>query len=131
MEIDGNKDDSKEKNALKKEIEEYVKLLKRITVTIKKLDQEFDGLYISRKKFILKNNLDDEITIPANSFMIVEVKNYNNYFDLSENIKKKKNILNSIGFPVDKFFFVGILRNLDEERKKNGQLKKLNSKNRL
>ena len=64
------------------------------------------------------NNLDDEITIPANSFMIVEVKNYNNYFDLSENIKKKKNILNSIGFPVDKFFFVGILRNLDEERKK-------------
>jgi len=132
MEIDGNKDDLEEKkNALKKEIGEYEKLLKTITVTIKKPDQEFDGLYISKKEFVLKNSLGYEITIPANSFVIVEVKNHNNYFDLTLNLEKKGKILNSIGFPLDKFFFVGILRSVDEERKKNGQLKKLKSKNMI
>ena len=132
MEIDGNKDDLEEKkNALKKEIEEYEKLLKTITVTIKKPDQEFDGLYISKKEFVLKNSLGYEITIPANSFVIVEVKNHNNYFDLTLNLEKKGKILNSIGFPLDKFFFVGILRSVDEERKKNGQLRKLKSKNMI
>ena len=132
MEIDGNKDDLEEKkNALKKEIGEYEKLLKTITVTIKKPDQEFDGLYISKKEFVLKNSLGYEITIPANSFVIVEVKNHNNYFDLTLNLEKKGKILNSIGFPLDKFFFVGILRSVDEERKKNGQLKKLKSKNKI
>lgn len=132
MEIDGNKDDLEEKkNALIKEIEEYEKLLKTITVTIKKPDQEFDGLYISKKEFVLKNSLGYEITIPANSFVIVEVKNHNNYFDLTLNLEKKEKILNSIGFPLDKFFFVGILRSVDEERKKNGQLKKLKSKNMI
>lgn len=91
MEIDGNKDDLEEKkNALKKEIEEYEKLLKTITVTIKKPDQEFDGLYISKKEFVLKNSLGYEITIPANSFVIVEVKNHNNYFDLTLNLEKKE-----------------------------------------
>ena len=132
MEIDGNKDDLEEKkNALKKEIKEYEKLLKTITVTIKKSDQEFDGLYISKKEFVLKNSLGYEITIPANSFVIVEVKNHNNYFDLTLNLEKKGKILNSIGFPLDKFFFVGILRSVDEERKKNGQLRKLKSKNMI
>ena len=132
MEIDGNKDDLEEKkNALKKEIGEYEKLLKTITVTIKKPDQEFDGLYISKKEFVLKNSLGYEITIPANSFVIVEVKNHNNYFDLTLNLEKKGKILNSIGFPLDKFFFVGILRSVDEERKKNGQLRKLKSKNMI
>ena len=132
MEIDGNKDDLEEKkNALIKEIEEYEKLLKTITVTIKKSDQEFDGLYISKKEFVLKNSLGYEITIPANSFVIVEVKNHNNYFDLTLNLEKKGKILNSIGFPLDKFFFVGILRSVDEERKKNGQLRKLKSKNMI
>ena len=131
MEIDGNKDDLEEKkNALIKEIEEYEKLLKTITVTIKKPDQEFDGLYISKKEFVLKNSLGYEITIPANSFVIVEVKNHNN-FELTMNLEKKEKILNSIGFPLDKFFFVGILRSVDEERKKNGQLKKLKSKNMI
>ena len=121
MEIDGNKDDLEEKkNALIKEIEEYEKLLKTITVTIKKPDQEFDGLYISKKEFVLKNSLGYEITIPANSFVIVEVKNHNNYFELTMNLEKKEKILNSIGFPLDKFFFVGILRSVDEERKKMG-----------
>ena len=91
MEIDGNKDDLEEKkNALIKEIEEYEKLLKTITVTIKKPDQEFDGLYISKKEFVLKNSLGYEITIPANSFVIVEVKNHNNYFDLTLNLEKKR-----------------------------------------
>ncbi len=55
MEIDGNKDDLEEKkNALKKEIKEYEKFLKTITVTIKKPDQEFDGLYISKKRICFK-----------------------------------------------------------------------------
>ena len=132
IEIDENKDDSEaKKNALIKEIEEYEKLLKPITVTIRKLDQEFDGLYINKKEFVLKNDLGYEMKIPANSFVIVEVKNHNNYFDLTMNLEKKEKILNSIGFPLDKFFFVGILRSVDEERKKNGQLKKLKSKNMI
>ena len=107
------------------------KLLKTITVTIKKSDQEFDGLYISKKEFVLKNSLGYEITIPANSFVIVEVKNHNNYFDLSLNLEKKEKILKSIGFPIDKFFFVGILRSVDKERKEKGKLRKLKNKNMI
>ena len=132
MEIDGNKDDSEaKKNALIKEIEEYEKLLKPITVTIRKLDQEFDGLYINKKEFVLKNDLGYEMKIPANSFVIVEVKNHNNYFDLSLNLEKKEKILKSIGFPIDKFFFVGILRSVDKERKEKGKLRKLKNKNMI
>ena len=132
IEIDGNKDDSEaKKNALIKEIEEYEKLLKPITVTIRKLDQEFDGLYINKKEFVLKNDLGYEMKIPANSFVIVEVKNHNNYFDLSLNLEKKEKILKSIGFPIDKFFFVGILRSVDKERKEKGKLRKLKNKNMI
>ena len=132
IELDGNKEDSEaKKNALKKEIEECEKLLKTITVTIRKPDQEFDGLYINKKEFVLKNNLGYEITIPSNSFVIVEVKNNNNYFDLSMNLDRKAKILNSIGLPQDKFFFVGILRSVDEERRTKGQLRKLKSKNMI
>ena len=132
IEIDENKDDSEaKKSALKKEIEEYEKLLKPITVTIRKLDQEFDGLYINKKEFVLKNDLGYEMKIPANSFVIVEVKNHNNYFDLSLNLEKKEKILKSIGFPIDKFFFVGILRSVDKERKEKGKLRKLKNKNMI
>ena len=132
IEIDENKDDSEaKKNALIKEIEEYEKLLKPITVTIRKLDQEFDGLYINKKEFVLKNDLGYEMKIPANSFVIVEVKNHNNYFDLFLNLEKKEKILKSIGFPIDKFFFVGILRSVDKERKEKGKLRKLKNKNMI
>ena len=132
IEIDENKDDSEaKKNALIKEIEEYEKLLKPITVTIRKLDQEFDGLYINKKEFVLKNDLGYEMKIPPNSFVIVEVKNHNNYFDLSLNLEKKEKILKSIGFPIDKFFFVGILRSVDKERKEKGKLRKLKNKNMI
>ena len=130
IELDGNKEDSEaKKNALKKEIEEYEKLLKPITLTIRKLYQEFDGLYINKKEFALKNNLGFEITIPPNSFVIVEIKNNNNYCELYMNLNRKAKIFNSIGFPLNKFFFVGILRSLDEERITKGQLRKLKSKN--
>ena len=54
MEIDGNKDDSKEKNALKKEIEEYEKLLKRIIVKIKKLDRIRWTLHKQKKIYFKK-----------------------------------------------------------------------------
>ena len=130
IELDGNKEDSEaKKNALKKEIEEYEKLLKPITLTIRKLYQEFDGLYINKKEFALKNNLGFEITIPPNSFVIIEIKNNNNYCELYMNLNRKAKIFNSIGFPLNKFFFVGILRSLDEERITKGQLRKLKSKN--
>ena len=130
IELDGNKEDSEaKKTALKKEIEEYEKLSKPITLTIRKLYQEFDGLYINKKEFALKNNLGFEITIPPNSFVIVEIKNNNNYCELYMNLNRKAKIFNSIGFPLNKFFFVGILRSLDEERITKGQLRKLKSKN--
>ena len=45
------------------------------------------------------------------------------------NLDRKAKILNSIGFPLNKFFFVGILRSLDNERITKGQLSKLRSKN--
>ena len=67
-----------EENILKKEIEECEFLLKNITVTLKSIDKEFDGIFISTKEFTLKNSLNDEITITADSLVIVEVKNYNN-----------------------------------------------------
>jgi len=130
IELEGNKEDSEaKKTALKKEIEEYENLLKPITVTIRKDYQEFDGLYINKKEFVLKNNLGYEITIPSNSFVIVEVNNNNNYIDLYMNLNRKAKIFNSIGFPLNKFFFVGILRSIDEERITKGQLSKLKSKN--
>ena len=131
-EIYGNNDKSEEKkNVLKKEIEKCEKLLKSIIVTVQKSDQEFDGLFLSQKEFMLENSLGDKITIPANNLVIVEVKNYNNYNDISMNLGKKKKILKSIGFHVDKIFFVGILRSLDEEKKEKGQIKKLDSKNMI
>ena len=127
-EISKDKKES-ERKILKEEIKKCEKLLQSITVSLKKKDQEFDGLFISKKEFKLENNLGDKITIPANRLVIVEVKNYINYKDIFMNLDKKKKMLKSIGFPVDKIFFVGILRNLDKERKEKGQLQKLDSEN--
>ena len=121
----------REKKNLQEEIKNNKSLLKSITVTFKKYDREFDGLFISTKEFVLENSLDDKITIHANSLVIVEVKNYDNYHDMSLNLEKKKSILESIGFPVDKIYFVGILRSLDEFKKLSGQIKGLNKKNMI
>ena len=120
-----------EENILKKEIEECEFLLKNITVTLKSIDKEFDGIFISTKEFTLKNSLNDEITITADSLVIVEVKNYNNYIDISFNLEEKKKLLYSIGFPPQKLFFVGILRSLDEEKRAKGKIKGLKSSNMI
>ena len=120
-----------EENILKKEIEECEFLLKNITVTLKSIDKEFDGIFISTKEFTLKNSLNDEITITADSLVIVEVKNYNNYIDISFNLEEKKKLLYSIGFPPEKLFFVGILRGLDEEKRAKGKIKGLKSSNMI
>ena len=93
-----------EENILKKEIEECEFLLKNITVTLKSIDKEFDGIFISTKEFTLKNSLNDEITITADSLVIVEVKNYNNYIDISFNLEEKKNFCIQSDFLLKNYF---------------------------
>ena len=60
------------------------------------------------------------MTIQAKSPIIVEVKNIHNYKSILNNIKEKKRLLNSLGFDVSKFYFIGIIRGIDvglEEKK--------------
>lgn len=117
------------RNSIKAEIEKYNNLLRLITINIKKKDQEFDGLFISNKTINLENSLDDQLKIPPKRPIIVEVKNHCKYSDIISNLRKKKKILESIGFQKDCFFFVGILRglNLNDQIKEEIKLIKANS----
>ena len=100
-------------NELKNEIEEYEILSKKIIININKLDQEFDGLFFSTKEITLSNNIGDKLIIPSKSPIIVEVKNHCKYNKIIENIRMKKNLLESLKLDKKNFYYIGILRGID------------------
>lgn len=103
----------KEQKALIEEkIKEYDTLLKKITIKIEKVEKELDGFYISTNDITLSNSIDDNLIIPKNSPIIVEVKNNFNYQKIIDNLKEKKKIIKLLGLEDDSFYFVGILRGI-------------------
>ena len=100
-------------NELTKEIEEYEMLSKKIIININKLDQEFDGLFFTTQEITLSNNIGDKLIIPAQSPIIVEVKNHCKYNKIIENIRMKKNLLESLKLDKNNFYYIGILRGID------------------
>ena len=126
--------DEKE-TAIKKEIERYNDLLRVMTIKIQRLDEEFDGLFISREEVLLSNSMKDTLKIPPKSPIIIEIKNHSKFGEIVSDLRKKKKILESIGFKKDSFYFVGILRGLDINEKlieeKNQIKKSFNFKNMI
>ena len=88
-------------------------LMSSITIRIERKDQEFDGLFFSKKEIILKNNFGDSLKIPPESPIIIEVKNITNYSTIVNNIRTKKKKLNSLKLNESNFYFIGIIRNID------------------
>ena len=118
-------EDKKKICKIKEEINKYEKSLKKITIKIQRYDKEFDGLFYSSEKITLKNTIGDELIIPAQSPIIVEVKNINRYKTIIENIANKKNLLNSLGFNTHYFYFVGIIRGIDINKENKQQINKI------
>ena len=118
-------EDKKKICKIKEEINKYEKSLKKITIKIQRHDKEFDGLFYSQEKIKLKNTIGDELIIPAQSPIIVEVKNINRYKTIIENIANKKNLLNSLGFNTHYFYFVGIIRGIDVNKENKEEINKI------
>ena len=121
---------------LKTDIAKYTNLLKRITISIEKNDREFDGFFFSSKKIILQNSIGDKLEIPEKSPILVETKNIIKYKTIIENIRSKKQIMSTLGFDTEKFYFIGILRGIDVNEEKKDTLNKtifkdLNMKNMI
>ena len=114
---------------LRDKIDEYSKLLKRIIITIEKKDREFDGLFFASKKITLDNTIGDKLEIPEKSPIIVEVKNIIKYNTIIENIRSKKQLMSTLGFNTEKFYFIGILRGIDVNQEKKEKLNKTIFKN--
>lgn len=102
----------KEKKNLLEEKSKYEKLISNIYIKIEKIEKELDGFFISRENMTLSNNIGDELKIPKNSPIIVEVKNNNNYPRIIKNIEEKKKLIYSLGLDLKSFYFVGILRGI-------------------
>ena len=121
---------------LKDNIAEYSKFLKRITITLEKKDREFDGFFFSSKTISLENSIGDKLEIPEKSPIIVETKNIIKYKTIIENIRSKKQLMSTLGFDTEKFYFIGILRGIDVNQEKKDKLNKsifkdLNMKNMI
>jgi len=98
-------------------------LLQEITITIERLDEEFDGLFFSSKEIKLENTIGDVLVIPKKNPIIIEIINIINYNVIIDNIKSKKKILESLGFK--NFYYIGILRGIDVDK---DQKEDINSK---
>ena len=123
-------------NQLKVDIAKYSNYLKRITITIEKNDREFDGFFFSSKDITLENSIGDKLVIPKKSPIIVEAKNIIKYRTIIENIRSKKQLMSSLGFNTEKFYFIGILRGIDVNKEKKDKFNKsifkdLNMKNMI
>ena len=103
-------------------------LMSSITIRIERKDQEFDGLFFSKKEIILKNNFGDSLKILPESPIIIEVKNITSYNTIVNNIRSKKKLLDSLKLDEKNFNFIGIIRNIDinTEQKKEIDDKKKN-----
>ena len=109
---------------IKEEIKNLETKIKKYYIKIEKKDQEFDGFFIASKKIILSNSIGDTLTIPAKSPIIVEVKNFSKYSNIIDNIKKKIKLLKALGFNIDNFYFIGIMRGIDVDEEKKNQIDK-------
>jgi hypothetical protein len=78
---------------------------------------EFDGFFFTTKEITLKNNIGGVLTIPAQKPIIVEAKNISNYKNLLDNIKYKRKLLEVLRLDESKFYYVGILRRIDDDKK--------------
>ena len=113
------------KNLIKKEIQKYKDLLKIITIKIQRLELEFDGFFISKEEIKLENTIGDKLIIPPKSPIILEVENHSKFGEIVSNLRKKKKILESIGFKENCFYFVGVLRNLIANEKLMEEIDKI------
>ena len=113
---------------IKTDIKNCEMLMSSITIRIERKDQEFDGLFFSKKEIILKNNFGDSLKIPPESPIIIEVKNITSYNTIVNNIISKKKLLDSLKLDEKNFNFIGIIRNIDinAEQKKEIDDKKKN-----
>ena len=111
------KEKEQRKQNLLNEIKEHEKLLKGIIIKINRHCQEFDGFFFTTKEISLKNNIGGILTIPAQKPIIVEAKNISNYKSLLNNIKYKRKLLEVLGLDESKFYYVGILRRIDDDKK--------------
>ena len=113
--------DQKEKEKRKQKILNEIKvqegLLKGIIIKIIRRSQEFDGFFFTTKEITLKNNIGGVLTIPAQKPIIVEAKNISNYKSLLDNIKYKRKLLEVLRLDESKFYYVGILRRIDDDKK--------------
>lgn len=114
--LDQNEKDQRKQNLLN-EIKELEELLKGIIIKIIRRSQEFDGFFFTTKKIILKNNIGGVLTIPAQKPIIVEAKNISNYKSLLDNIRYKRKLLQALGLNASKFYYVGILRRISDDKK--------------
>lgn len=121
---------------IKDEIIKIEDSLKTIIIKIQKMDMELDGLCFSSKEILLKNSIGDELKIPAKSPIIIDVKNIIKYKTIIDNIRKKKKLMNTLGFDTKKFYFISILRGIDVDKKKKEEInnkifQKLNMENMI
>lgn len=67
----------------------------------------------------MENTIVEVLKIPAKNPIIVEVKNISKYKAIVESIRKKKKLMNKLGFNAKLFYFIGIIKGIDsnEERK--------------
>ena len=114
--LDQNEKDQRKQNLLN-EIKELEELLKGIIIKIIRRSQEFDGFFFTTKEIILKNNIGGVLTIPAQKPIIVEAKHISNYKSLLDNIRDKRKLLQALGLNVSKFYYVGILRRISDDKK--------------
>ena len=114
-----NKDEINKKNEiiqnLKKKQEEILqkKEKKIIEINIYKIERELDGFFQTNEKITIKNDVFD-LEIEKESFIIVEVKNNKKYQEIMKNMAFKKQILIKLGVPLKKFYFIGILYEIDK-----------------
>ena len=118
---------------IKDEIIKIEDSLKTIIIKIQKMDMELDGLCFSSKEILLKNSIGDELKIPAKSPIIIDVKNIIKYKTIIDNIRKKKKLMNTLGFDTKKFYFISILRGIDVDKEEinNKIFQKLNMENMI
>ena len=86
-------------------------------IIIENTQRELDGFYKTKENIIIKNKYS-EFEIPANSYIIVEVKNNKKYVDICKNIRIKKSLLIKFGLDIkaNNFYFIGILNDFDSEK---------------
>ena len=109
------------KQNLLNEIKEQEELLKGINIKLNRYSQKFDGFFFTTKEIILNNNIGGILTIPAKKPIIVEAKNISNYKRFLNNMRYKRKLLQALGLDEKKFYYVGILRRIDEDKKEEAE----------